>query len=602
MHVDLKESVCALLEIIKQQVSSISDEEIWELHEPLSQAVIFLERTWNARRPLVGLPEETLHQILSHIPEPADRGNFPRFNPHWKSECRNTLMLVPVTQTCHRLREVAVGNPLLWRHGCTKPRQTTLPFVCSRSQTVPLTVVLSDPALLNIVQRFRDTCPPEYFQHVRDLCQPVHLQRIRELHLCTGEDSDSPRLFYGHFDSLWPALEYLTLHTTINHSTSLELVPEHMPRLRYLDLWVIPSQLSKSGFPTLTHLSVSASISQSDRGQELVDFIFACPSLESLILSLFNMSPAVHGPPRVVFPIPQTVLPRLRRVILRDMTLIMLRFYLSAFELHIRNDIISVQVLGLRDYDISPEFPWDAVLPYNSYCRKDKSLLVMLQHTPSDDRQHGSVLSLTATGPKTTVRVADSSYYPNDLRLHQASFLAGVRDVWIDFPQLELKHTAIISTMLMAVPTLETVTLVTDHTRYRGSTGPCLHAIPKYSERAGGSSRIRILRFVHGFSIYEPQTPPRQESHQWDPLEMPMKLDLSSLLAGFASGEYDYFDELVLQTTADLEVDADAVARLREYVPVVRVERIEGLPEPPVPKFFEDAASSTRNIHVASLW
>lgn len=485
------------------------------MHEPLSQAVIVLKRTWNTRRPLVNLPEETLNQILSHIPDPAE-GKFLRFDPHWKSESMDNIMLVPITQTCHRLREVALGNPLLWRHGCTKARQTTLPFILSRSQNVPLTIVLSDSTL------------PDIGRHIHDLCQSEHLQRIRELHLCSGEESDSTRQFYSQFGcSLWPALERLTIHFTFGHSRSLELVPEHMPRLRYLDMWFLPSQFPQIGFAALTHLSVYTTIVQSTMGEDFVRFISTCSSLESLVLNLLNGSPMVWGPPRVRVPLPPTVLPRLRRVIFHDLESYMLNFYVSAFALHSRNEI-AVQMLWSQ-YIRAIEIPWDDILPHHPSGSENAPLLVMLQHTSPVGELPS--LSVTAIGARTTVRVA-AIIYP---QLHQAAFLAGVRDVWIDFPQ-HPAHITIISRTLVAIPALETVTFVAEYIQCRESAGPSLYVVPKRFERPMGSSRVRTLRFVLGFSKHE-TPPPVTKSQELDhgALELPMKLDLSNLVAGFST-------------------------------------------------------------------
>ncbi|KAI0757650.1 hypothetical protein C8Q80DRAFT_1265536 [Daedaleopsis nitida] len=218
MHLDLKNSVYALLEIIKNRRRSYrADEAIWELHEPLSQAVLILERTWNERRPLLSLPIEILNKILSQIPD----------------------------RTPHKFRNIDLSSTPRGgvRQSHTKGQSSTLPIILARSANVPLTIVLTEPqdpigcVLLDKRQQ------PEHIRvGIRELLQPEHIVRIRELHMSRMTMDDRQQL-YLHFDSSqWTSLEHLTLASPpIANSRDGDALPfkwlsKYMPRLRYLQL------------------------------------------------------------------------------------------------------------------------------------------------------------------------------------------------------------------------------------------------------------------------------------------------------------------------------------------------------------------------------
>ncbi|KAI0757643.1 hypothetical protein C8Q80DRAFT_1134702 [Daedaleopsis nitida] len=520
----------------------------------------------------------------------------------------DSMMLVPISGTCHRLREVVLGNPLLWTHG----KENRIPMILTRSQSAPIALSLTTRSISSSSERI--------------LClvlQPKHIMRIRELHMF-GDEDDGRRQLYDNFHrSLWPALEHLTLSCRYKEPSRTSGVPgaarllpfqgvsEHMPRLRYLSLKWTPSWMPPYGLPALTHLSLDFMITGENMLplERLVGFISMCPKLESVFLSLPRTED--DNTPQSVAPIPSMVLPRLRRVKCLNNSSGTLRILLSAFALHTRKDI-AVQILCDRGGDLMM-LPWETILPYDPRGCENISALAILQHAAPEPEQQSSIfnidtsplLSITAiVSSRTTVRVACSSRnLCADLErgvLGQA-FFSDVHDVWIGVAQ-EYLHTAVISALLAPIPAIETITLVTDYALHGDSRSfsPSFRLVPKSSERRVGSARVRTLRFVHGYGDYEDSGCRRSQASGVD--AAPTKLNLNELLSGLGSGEYDYFDELLLQITAHLEVDEEEVAKLRACVRVMRVERIECMPEPPIPKISEEAASSQQRAHAASLW
>ncbi|KAI0735924.1 hypothetical protein C8Q76DRAFT_713755 [Earliella scabrosa] len=396
------------------------------------------------------------------------------------------------------------------------------------------------------------------------------------------------------------------------------LSPANMPKLRYLHIssvYVLP----QVGFSTLTHLAISNVIVQKSGHPQLLAFISSCPMLESIFLNLrdLGMSPLMG-------PLPPVPLPRLRRVTLQGMSFEAVWFYLPFFSPFIREDF-ALQVMW---HGQAPRpLPWEALLPRDTGTGDAvTSLLAIAAHPLSDSKQGTTLadrrppfplLSVTTISPKATVRVAGDSrnlYVELNRIVSDHAFLACVRHVWltnIAEPQ-PLAQSAAISALLAAAPALETITIVVDHTRVRDAP-PCMRLLPKRSERAAGALPVRTLRLVHGityelFSLVRtvrgdgrgvaaqenrimPAPPPRS-----------VTLHLSRLAAELATGEYNYFEELVVQTSGLLSVDEGELAEVRKHFAVARAEHIAALPSIPVPDYCWEPAGNAQKMFPGSFW
>ena len=133
------------------------------------------------------------------------------------------------------------------------------------------------------------------------------------------------------------------------------------------------------------------------------------------------------------------------------------------------------------------------------------------------------------------------------------------------------------------------------------------------SERAAGAPPVRTLRLVHeityelfslvrtvrgdgrGVAAQEnrimPAPPPRS-----------VTLHLSRLAAELATGDYIYFEELVVQTSGLLSVDEGELAEVRKHFAVARAEHIAALPSIPVPDYCWEPAGNAQKMFPGSFW
>ncbi len=258
--------------------------QIGAMYAPLAEATKILLRIRNSRKPIQRLPTEIVINILALIP--GQPKLVRPYAPYWHSACADSLMLVPISRTCHRLREVTLANPMLWSHGYALGRKSTFPIFRSRSQGVPLTVLLTEKT-------------GKYVRVLRTIRQ-ASFSRVRELHLCEIAQDEFIKSVVPFLQLPWPMLEHLTVATHSNLLNPPQWAPprvDNLPHLRYLHLrFVFPQQ----GLPRLTHLSVSNVMARRDCRPRLVAFILSCPMLESIHLTVMDdfvsedPAPATH--------------------------------------------------------------------------------------------------------------------------------------------------------------------------------------------------------------------------------------------------------------------------------------------------------------------
>ncbi|KAI0762386.1 hypothetical protein C8Q74DRAFT_147316 [Fomes fomentarius] len=559
---------------------------IGELQQTLSRSANVLSQTQNARRPLLQLPAETLNHIISLIPNPIWRSNLSMvtLKPYWHSQATDILTLVPMSQTCRRLREIILGNPLLWRHGYTQGRSSTIPVFLSRSGRVPLTLFLSEGDAVPTLSLLRLT---------------AEISRVQELHLYGLQPETSFRIT-ANLHMVWPELEYLSISPKYHPQLDLGYFrQERLPNLRYLhlrSLWMLPS----TGFSTLTHLSLS-SIANEGYHAPLVSFLSACPNIISVMLENLNRD---VPPPLPSYP---NILPRLQRALLYNMNDSARDFFYPLFALHDRSDF-ALQLLWPEPSNRT--FSLEDVIPRRA--QGGVSLLAIGRHPPREDLMsrhwwHKFFPSLTAVGRTTTVRVAGSGFIFSEIRRILTSAgndaLADVRELWLmNMEELTDNEGDVLPLAFASLPALRTATIVVDRSSYPDAV-PTLRMLPRISQRPPMDSvRLETLCLVHGFSDYRPATSATELGTMYYTAKPAQaKLDLSQMLIELESGEYDLPETLCLQTPEQLPVDEGQLGTLRElFRGEVRVECIDALPKLPLPGYCVEPAAGFQ--FPASMW
>ncbi len=541
-----------------------------------------LLRASNSKQPLLRLPNEILGQIMDYIPDLRE-DKEDNLRPFWRSGAADTLMLLPISQTCHRLRAVALGDPLLWRHiyatcllagtdGCIEE-------LVSRSEELPLTIVLmnADPSLI---------------------LSPKVCIRAQELHMVHMDMT--VYILHTFFQLPWPELQVLSLthseETTWNGDNFISL--SQAPRLRYLHLQHLSTFVSGE-MPSLTHISLSM-LHLRDCHARMAAFLSSCPNLVNVTLDRMNH----HTTPRRPQPL---VLPRLKRITFHDMTTPVIQFYLTVFSCP--RPGLALQILSPGEVPLR-RFPLANLLP--QYARGAASSLAISGHLQQDeedtddddddDDEPKLLLSVTAYSDTNAFRIC-RPYEVLMQHLHRIvageSSLANLREVCIvNVPvSYSARLTDIISSVLASLPASETLTVVLDHSQFARAR-PNLRILPRSSDLSLKGTRLRTVRLVHGFSKH-----PISEHQSGSPSERPsVKLPLSKVLAQLLSRQYDYLDALILQTTRHFHIDGSDLEEVAEHIPTVRQETIDALPSMKYPDFCYEPASSSKTAFPASLW
>lgn len=541
----------------------INSAQLWDIYETQLKTIGVVLRALNSKQPLLRLPTEILNQIMEHIPH----SRALTFRPVWQSCAANSLdLIIPISRTCHRLREVALTNPFLWRHLYSALPDNTNRLLMERSRDIPLTIVMDDDHLLKVL-----------VQDIRE--------RTQELHCTYMDDRIGKLLPYLKFG--WPALEFFSFTQSGFEHDNGDVCPlsaETTPRLRYLHMQHITTLMS-AGLPNLTHISLSR-LNITRCHVKVAKVLTSCPNLVNIILDrLGNWTPPRNQQP-------QATLSRLRRVTLHEMTTQVNRFYLLVFGCE--RDGIAVQVLS-REV-LLQRFPVQDILP--RYIRGGPSLLAIIAHWhPSSIRLPPHIadrhlLSVTAVGPHSTFRI---SRQPKVLGEHLHRILTNkeslrhLREVWlVDISSSNPPRMAEnVAAALASLTTLETVVVVYDHVCSR-EPRMNMRMLPKLSDPNFASAKLKTLCLVHGHG-----SAPRPHDGG--------KICLSKMLQQLAFRQYEYFETLILRTTPHLTVDEEDLEELHRYFPVVRYEHISRLPDLPLPEYCIEPATPHPTFE-ASMW
>ncbi len=253
----------------------------------------------NARRPFLSIPTELLQIIMTFIPDAVESDML---RPVWDAEMYDTAMIIPISQTCRRLRLVALGCPALWTSITEGPPSRSRVFG-QRSQGVPLELFLP-------VGRIVEHVSADVAKNLSSRLQVLHVRDCAGF-ITTGFLED---ILMG---GLLPHLESLSV-TLYEHPLAepdwVEIqqwayfhclpsytLPENVPRLRRvsLDLCYLdcPSLLS-----SITHLAIkNVGYSSSHAHSSIRRMLALCDSLQSLHLEEIRIHPADPLEPDPVF-------------------------------------------------------------------------------------------------------------------------------------------------------------------------------------------------------------------------------------------------------------------------------------------------------------
>ncbi|KAI1785398.1 hypothetical protein LXA43DRAFT_131952 [Ganoderma leucocontextum] len=537
-------------------------------------------RAQNERSALFKLPIEILNIILELIPGPCAR-RWRNFYPFWRTSLTNSFMLIPVTHTCFRLREVALAHPHLWTTFRTSSDNLLLiRRTASWRKQIPLNIVGSDVGILDKLRpntRFGSV----YFYDIRAddydfLRTLINRSSFPVLH--------SFSLFFSDMPRRWDPQHKL-----------LPISPESAPNLRELTLDQV-RVLPYTGFPTLTHLALVGGSDHMFRAR-LADFIKQCPQLESIALGRFGEildreDPEIPNDPP---PIP---LPHLRHVTLREFPPSALRYYLAL--LQPRTPGSSVQVLGYLVND-DRAFPPRFLLQPDSNDRPTQ-IGIEMNHTGL-----GSIddaIALTVVSAHCTRRVAALKYHLDanciplsawpSMVLSQPSPSTSpwdMEEVWLYGLHLSSSRSHPwkfpCNSPLQHFPNAKSLVLVVNRQSERDDVLSLSFLPSSYTRFPGGRpAGFTSLRVVYAFRDHDwfcdcrlcPDEVERRacqaEKH---------RVPLNYLIGDFKWGGYEYLKHFVLQVMAPMYVDEKELDDLRDVgrFETFRFERIEAFPDRP---------------------
>ena len=512
------------------------------------------------------------------------------FRPVWWNTLFDSSMLISVTHTCRRLREVALTHPYLWTTSrLSFERLPLIQQMTTWSKHIPLNVVAHDIGVLS-----------ELSQNIR--FESIHLHDIKE------SDLDLLSTVIDHTTS--PALHSFSLlcHPSQRRPTGSKREPlplhlEHAPNLRYLTLDEV-EVLPNKGFPCLTHLALIDSteytirnwFSQTEFHTRLFEFLKASPQLKSIILTeLCLSSEGIDVPIEVPSPLP---LAHLRHVTLCNLSVTATKHYVALLQPPVNGS--SVHILGHSFTE--PQFPelGRFLLPpdYTASQRPEQICVQFGVRPIAPDTRDYAISVATVSSRSTRHLITWSARVvaeqggvtrpygrPSTILSHwqhpsSLSPFLHVDEVWlygistiapVEWPSGSLLH----------LPLAARVVVVTDRRlHYRYHDVPTLRLLPSVHDQLPGSIAITTLRLVHGFS--EPGHDEEPSLFDPDPA-VRYRLPLGQLVEDLRSGEYRYLKHLVLQATPHMHVDEEELDEVRDAgrFETFAFERIATFPEMP---------------------
>ncbi|KAI1784709.1 hypothetical protein LXA43DRAFT_1041274 [Ganoderma leucocontextum] len=450
----------------------------------------------------------------------------------------DSSMLVPVTQTCRRLREVALAHPHLWTTFQASFENLPLIRQMEWSKHILLNALGSD---INILQEL----PPDSrfgSIHLYDISASI-FGYLRTL----VEQSSSPALH--SFSLFW--------HGWDPEEDTIPLTPEYAPNLRELAIQYSEALVDK-GFPRLTHLAL-IDVSARNFHARFIRFITECPQLESVALSGFALNFEEEDAPTDPPSIP---LQHLRHVTFHDFFPNALKYYVTLLQPRVPGS--SIQVLAYHAED--RVFPLSFLLPpHSDEPEPEAQTRICIGVHPPNPTDTVYAISLTTITFRSTRHLASWNHQleTNDITpskwpstvLSQSTTSTSplaIDEVWLygvgatTFPRP--------CSPLAHFPNARRVVIAVDR-RFHYNDAPTLHLLPSTRDPSCGPIGITTLRIV----------------------------PLGQLIQDFRSGGYGYIKHLVLQVTPHIGVDEKELDELRNlgHFETFRFERIEEFPDMP---------------------
>ncbi|OJT04932.1 hypothetical protein TRAPUB_4274 [Trametes pubescens] len=510
--------------------------------------------------------------------------------PVWHVDLYDTTMIIPISQTCRRLRNVAVGCPSLWTSVADCPRALSQALV-QRSQTLPLNAFLpiGNPEDYDLAAIAEDL--------------PIRLQ---ELHVGQLPDVNFENVLHRIFSNPLPMLQSLSVKFpsgahlfTQDGSCSFALCPprEWVPKLRRLCLYSC-DLVSDSIMSSLTHLALD-DIHIHDIHVRIKSILSVCSALQSLHLDdVTDCDYPDDSPSRFSLPTP-TALPEcrsLRRVSLRRLDNYLVSFVCSLVLADQPGLVLQLLETWLhRSGRRRPSYP-----PFpHGISRFAIGLYPLNPNGPIYRFQW----AITACGAQHTLRAAANVLM--DVAgplLQDATLLADVRELWLADISTHTsvapppRQVALLNAIMAAMPRLDTVVLANHfHASWTHSGRPSLFLLPDARSPIPWP-RITTLRIVYGAG---PRLWEEGESHGGFRRAV-HPLDLTGILDELASGAYDYLEHLVIEVPHGVYVDDGDFARLRGYFETARIAVVDEMPAMALPDYCVEPAAWPR--HVDEPW
>ena len=398
---------------------SINTNQLKSIRSELQGTLRILDNHINNKRPILTLPVELLacifEQLLFVEPETVDHS----FGWVWKPLFKDSTALLAVSQTCHRLREVALSRSGWWAHlsgiGRTNigGRRRLLPHAVpdlfiTRSEASPIVVAM--------------TPDPMDVDYGLDFFGSNAVSRIEEFHLL-----HSSQWLVEFLEGILnvpahrPHLKALTCGYRPSNPRRKRPIPLYHDQLSFLQhlclggvSFRLPDAPQRRPFPSITNLILSR-ISSSNTLADIESLLRLCPNLRSVVLAPFYLFDP-DAIPQTATPLPTPS--SLRRLILHDVNTRAFGFFLSLFP---PDHPFALQLLTDRPTPTS--FQYKSALNARLH-GKPTHLRFSVVPASSSDMGAGYRLSVTLATDRIAIRIASF------VAKHPRSVDSG-SDVWL---------------------------------------------------------------------------------------------------------------------------------------------------------------------------